>query len=90
MVMYSIMAPVDSRDDDGNHLPLDPAERSRATHQLNIKLVMLSHDSAVYSMNTDDVVAISNAIARRDLFFSLIGYERHRCLPKLHSSLPSA
>ncbi len=90
VVMYSIMAPVDCRDDDRNHLPLDPAERSGATHQLNIKLVMLSHDSAVYSMNTDDVVAISNAIARRDLIVGLIGYECHRCLRKLYSIVPSA
>ena len=78
MVMDSIMAPVDSRDDDGNHFPLNPGERSGPTHQLNIQFVMLSHDSAVYSVNADDVVSIRNSIARRDLVFSLIWYERHR------------
>ncbi len=82
MVMYSIMAPVDTRDDNGNHFPLNPAERSGPTHQLNIKFVMLSHDSAVYSMDADDVVAICNAVARRDLIYTLIGYECHCRLPR--------
>lgn len=82
MVMYSVMAPVDRGDNNGNHLPLDPAERSRAPHQLNIKFVMLSHDSAVYSMDADDVVAIYNAVARRDLIYTLIGYECHCRLPR--------
>ncbi len=78
MVMYSVMAPIDRGDNDGNHLPLNPGERSGPTHQLNIKFVMLSHHSAVYSVNADDVVSIRNSIARRDLVFSLIWYERHR------------
>jgi len=80
-MMNSVMASVDRGDDDGNHLPLNPAERTGGPHQLDIQFVMLPHHSAVYPVNADDVVAIGNTIARRDLLFSLIGYERHDRLP---------
>lgn len=84
-MVNSVVAGVQSRDHDRNHLALHTAQGSRTVHQLSIQFVMVLHGVAVDPVYSDDVVGVRDTIDFRNLF---IGYEIDEChkLFKLQSS----
>ena len=57
-MVQSVVAFVDNRHHNGDHLPLHPTERAPAVHQPAIEIVMVTHGLWADPMNAQDVVPI--------------------------------
>ncbi len=55
-MLYSVVAAIDGRNDDGDHLPLRPAQRRTAAHQVRIQIIMRLHRLGVQAVDGQDVV----------------------------------
>ena len=56
MVGHSVVAAVDGRDDDRDHLALDAAEVRAPPHQVCVEVVVGAHGFGVQAVDGDDIV----------------------------------
>lgn len=82
---YSVVTSIRDGDDDRDQLPLCATQRARATHDLDVEVVVVSHHLRMHAVYTDDVVLIVDAIRWRNLAFGEVANERHGALSGLRS-----
>lgn len=73
----SIVAAVQRRDADAEHLALASAQRARPAHQFQIELGMLAHHLHVDAVDLQDVVRVGHSFVGRQLDLAQVANERH-------------
>jgi len=57
-MVESIVAVILGRDDDGDHLALDAAQRPAFAHQFEIQVIVVAQRLGMDAVDLDDVVAV--------------------------------
>ncbi len=77
VMMKSIMAAVQRRHTDAEHLPPAPVERARTMHQGEIQIVVVAHDRRVDPVDLDDIVGIGHTLVGPQRGGICVSDERH-------------